>query len=187
MKFIRPIILGFTFLLISLLSAFVGPVLAPFLLPFIKWDNETSLNRDGLVPAIRGEFPRWLSLFQSPDERLPGDLTNPSIYLMWLKYGKWITALNWAFIRNRVAGLSWFAKIPAGGHFEQKDGYQCQSWAEHPEHPNFVMNCSDVWHYEKTLGKIKFVCGYEVFKIDVLVFGVNHQYWATPTFTFKRS
>jgi len=183
MKYLHPIILGFTFLFISIFAAFAGLIIGPFLLPFINREKEETLSADGSFLLRFGKFPRWLSIFQTPDEKLPGDLTQPETKSIYKKWGFYGCSFYWAFIRNRVAGLSWLAKEPASHHFVQIYGYQEQA-IELNHLLDQITDYSHIWHYEKKLGPVKFVCGYEVFKINSN--DGNSFYWACPTFTLKK-
>jgi hypothetical protein len=177
MKYLHPIILGFTFLIVSIISQFLFLIPGLFLVLFIKWDIQETYNKDGIAYSLRGVFPKWLSIFQTPDEKMPGDMTMQIMQNIRKDWGIHAASYYWAFFRNRVSGLSWLAKVPAAQHFEQKSGMQKQPG-----------DYSGIWHYELKLGPIKFVAGYEVFKMSTDAYGeiLPGDYWATPTFTIKK-
>lgn len=168
-KKLAPVLIGLPIMLISIVFAFVGLLPGIFLVRFIKRDTAPSVNRNGLVPAHRGDWPKWLSIFGTPDERAPGDLTNPQYYQMYLTHGFYVTAYMWYFVRNRLGGLSYLFKIPSNGVYWGKEmGKQ-------------VNQEDGTWYYRKSVGKVVFVTGWEVFQ------GLDNVFFASPTFTFKRA
>lgn len=78
----------------------------PFVVGFIavlcaKWDTEAT---DGYV---RGDLPRWAAVFETPDERLPGDVRGePSVKWAYAHLGKTVCAMYWLLERNRGMGIS---------------------------------------------------------------------------------
>ena len=167
-KKLAPVLIGLPIMLISFVFAFVGLLPGIFLVRLIKRDTALSVNRNGLVPAYRGDWPRWLSIFGTPDERAPGDLTNPQYYQMYLTHGFYVTSYMWYFVRNRLGGLSYLFKVPCNGRWwENKVGKQSRE--------------DGLWYYKKPLGFLVFVTGWEIFC------GLDNVFFASPTFTFKRA
>ena len=142
-------------------------LLVPFALPFTKWDKAPSepRNADGIA-IIRGDLPDWLSWFQTPDERLPGDTCEAAVKDMFLKRGKWITSWYWLGVRNIAMGLA-----VAMGH-ETTDYV--------PEQPLGFWKRGKTWRYAAMLGKVRFVVGYQVYKT------ASGRFLAAPVFTLKK-
>jgi len=124
---------------------FRSPYLAILTLPWIgfmlswlsiKWDAEPSPGGDGGDPSrtIRGDARLLRSIYQTPDERYPGDITQPAVGAWLQRFGKWICAYLWGGDRNvaqglgRVLGKEVSGYMPDGG-----DGY----WSN-----------GEVWRYD---------------------------------------
>jgi hypothetical protein len=134
--------------LLLIILSIIAPILVIFTIPFIKWDKEISTQPQRTLPP-----PKWLSWFQTPDNRLPGDLAIPEVMSVFQKYGKWVTSWYWMGLRNQVMGLAvWM-------------GEQTSDYA--PENVEGLWERTDiygtVWKYTKTIGKIKFITGYKVY------------------------
>jgi hypothetical protein len=156
MKYIVPVILGVLLLVLS----FLCPFLVILTLPFIKWDKQPT---DGV---IRGDLPKWLSWFSTPDERLPGGMYEPTVKKIYDKYGKWFTSWYWLGVRNCLMTLAVRLGKPTTDYI--------------PETPLGFWERGDIWRYSCTLGPIKFVTGYQVYKV------LDRSFQAAPVFTLKR-
>lgn len=156
-------------LLIGLLNL-VCWLLVLLALPTIKWDKEPTADHQGVGSVIRGDLPRWLSWFSTPDERLPGAMYEPTVAAMHAKWGKWVTSWYWLGFRNCLMGLA----VQLG---KTTTDYI-------PEEPLGFWERGDVWRYSKvlTLWKLplKFVIGWQVYKT------LNGTFQAAPVFTLKR-
>ena len=154
--------------LILLTIPFVGFVVA---WASIKWDDTPSAGGDGGEYSIttRGDMRIFKDVYQTPDERFPGGLNEPTV-VKWLEsYGKWACSFLWAGERNVAMGL---AKLL---------GKETHEYT--PETSGFWAN-GDVWRYSLHLGAIRIVVGWQVYgnvKIDDRV-----TFWAVPLFTIKR-
>lgn len=91
---------------------------APFVLGFVA-----------IVFANRatGRLPRWAGLWETPDERLPGDRLEPTVDRIYCKYGFFICSLYWLMLRNNGMGLAFMLGryLPDGKQLDgSKWGYQ---------------------------------------------------------------
>ena len=137
-------------LIVTLLNL-LCPLLVPLILPFAKWDTEATHARVGEQAVIRGDLPKWLSWFSTPDERLPGGLYEPTVASMHARWGKWITSWYWLGIRNCLFGLSLRLGKPATDYI--------------PDEPLGFWQRDDIWRYSARLGAFKFITGYKVYKL----------------------
>lgn len=142
-------------------------LLCPFLvllaLPFAKWDAEFSEARDGTRNIIRGDLPKWLSWFSTPDERLPGGMYEPAVSKMYDRWGKWVTSWYWLGIRNALFGMAFAFGKPTTDYI--------------PDLPLGLWKRDDIWRYSVKFGPIKFLCGYKVYKV------LDGSFRAAPCFT----
>lgn len=98
--------------LITLVLSFAAPFIVPFALPFIRWDNTLSAGNWDKTRVIRGDLPSWLSWLGTPDERLPGNLEEPSMRKMYQWFGPRVAAWYWLGVRNRLHGLAFTCALP---------------------------------------------------------------------------
>lgn len=103
MKYFFTPLLG---LLLALVSLIVAPIGMLFAVRFIKWDTEPSNGSYEQDPTIRGDLPRRLSWFQTPDERFPGGLYEPTVNSLLKDRGKLICSWYWAGWRNQMMGMA---------------------------------------------------------------------------------
>lgn len=164
MKYIKPVILG---LFLAIFSILIPPFLVPFLLPFIKWDSTPTPGGDGGTASvtIRGDLPKWLSWFSTPDERLPGDITQPAVGSCLKKFGKNFCAYYWIGQRNRAVGLATWLGQPTNEYIPSGTGY----WEN-----------GDIWRYAMNIGPLQFICGYQVYKL------LDGTFHAAPCVTIKK-
>lgn len=163
MKYILTPFIGLLITLGSLIIAPIGMLLAVW---FIKWDKEPSNGSYNQNPTIRGDLPYILKWFQTPDERFPGGLYEPTVQKCLDKYGRIITSYYWAGLRNQLMGLA--AAL----------GRQTSDYI--PEEPLGFWERDNIWRYSIMLGKIKFVCGWQVYR------KLDNTFLAVPLFTLKR-
>ena len=154
MTYIYTPLLALLITLVSLLT----PLLALFVIPFIRWDKHiTTQPQRSLapVPTIMGDLPWWLSWFQTPDQRFPGDLAIPEVGDLFNRRGKWVTAYVWCGLRNRIMGLAvWlggrtsdYAPEDVPGLWKRTDQY------------------GHVWKYTLSFGKLHIITGHNVYKM----------------------
>ena len=137
-------------LIVTLLNL-VCPVVLPFVLLFAKWDAEATPARVGEPAVIRGDLPRWLAWFSTPDERLPGGLYEPTVAGLHARWGKWVTSWYWLGIRNCLFGLALKLGKPATDYI--------------PDEPLGFWQRDDIWRYSARLGAFKFITGYKVYQL----------------------
>ncbi len=166
-------ILGIFVIIVSLFS----PLLMLIALPFIRWDKEEStvskFEADGKgggemipYPAIRGDLPKIFKWLETPDERLPGGLYEATVKDIHDKYGKYICSWYWLGLRNQVMGL-------AAALGQKTTDYI-------PEEPLGYWERGDIWRYAIAFGPVKFVTGFQVYKV------LDGTFTAVPVFTLKR-
>lgn len=167
MRYIWPPIVG---LFVSLCGIFIAPLAMLPLCLCIKWDAAPTTGGDGgeYSRTLRGDLPGiWRRIFQTPDERFPGGLNEPTV-VKWLgRYGKTWTSYLWAGTRNRCMGLSQMLGHEVTGHLPDAWGYHERD---------------DVWRKTFDLGLVGIVVGWAVYG-NV---GPDRKFWAVPLFTFKR-
>lgn len=160
--------------IVGLLLSLAGFVLAPIVMLggvwLIKWDTEPSAGSyadDPNVPkTIRGDLPRWLNWFSTPDERCPGNMFEPAIVAMLAKYGKTVTTyynLGW---RNQMMGLA--ASV----------GKETTDYI--PDKPLGFWQRDDIWRYTLALGPIYIIAGWQVYR------RLDKSFLAVPVLTAKR-
>lgn len=158
----RYLTIPLTGLLLTLVAFFLSPILMLISLPFIKWDR--AKQEDDTI--LRGSLPSFLSFLETPDQRLPGDLTIPSVKDIFDKYGKYITSWYWLGIRNQMMTLA----IRLG-----------QDTTDYiPEQPYGYWERGDIWRYSISLGRFTFVTGYQVYKV------LDGSFKAAPVFSLKK-
>lgn len=166
MNYLIPPLIGLIILLLNL----VAPLLVLFVLPFIRWDQGMSMpartHAEMPTPRIQGSLPDWLSWFETPDLRLPGDLQIPEVKAIYDRYGRTWCAWNWMGVRNVLMGMAvYFGRettdyIPEGttGFWSRPDG---------------------VWRYALRTGPITWITGYNVY------LSTSGKFQAAPVFTAK--
>lgn len=152
-------------LVITLLNL-ICPALVLLVLPFTKWDTKPSADQWGHGSVIRGDLPKWLRWFSTPDERLPGGMYEPTVASMHDKFGKYITSWYWLGVRNCLMGLAVAAGKPTTDYI--------------PEQPLGFWKRDNIWRYSANLGFCKFVVGYQVYRL------LDGTFRAAPVFTLKR-
>ena len=161
MKYLAPLA-GF----FLTLSALLAPVLALLAVPFIRWDKEISTARDESgISIIRGDLPQWLRWLQTPDERLPGGMYEPTVLAVYRRWGKGVCSWYWMGLRNTMMGLAVACGRPCASYIPETLGY----WSD-----------GNVWRWAHRVGPLKFVTGYQVYKL------LDGSFRAAPVFTLKR-
>ncbi len=173
MKYIFTPLLG---LLIALVSAIVAPIGMLFAVWFIRWDEtatETVIHwstgpgdPNESVSRIRGDLPRWLRWFQTPDERFPCAMYEPAMLSMLDTRGKLFASYWWAGWRNQLMGMAAAFGKPATDFIPESAGY----WER-----------DDIWRYSLPVGPIRIVVGWQVTKL------LDGSFLAVPVATLKRS
>lgn len=163
MKYIITPVIGLLLALVSLILAPIGMLLAVW---FIKWDKEPSNGSYNQNPTIRGDLPYFLKWFQTPDERFPGGLYEPTVADMLNKRGKIVTSYYWAGLRNQLMGLA--AAL----------GRTTEDYI--PEQPLGFWERGSIWRYSKNIGFAKFVCGWQVYR------KADQSFLAVPVCTLKK-
>lgn len=158
--------------LLVLVLNLVAPILALMALPFIKWDGviSTQPQRSGPpVPTVMGDLPWWLSWFQTPDQRFPGDLAIPEVKATFDRWGKWVTSYVWMGFRNPLMGLAaWMGReTSAYVPYDVAGLWQRQDQFGH------------IWRYTLLLGSVRLCMGYNVYAL------LDGRFWAAPVFTAK--
>jgi len=160
MNYIKPIAIA----LFLQLAALLAPLFVLLALPFIRWDGGFSLDRSNNHPAVRGDMPKWLRWLETPDERLPGGLYEPTVKSVYRRFGSLICVWYWLGIRNRLHGLAASFGEPA----------------ERPWGPEFGMQRQgSLWWIRKPLlnGRLAFKAGYRVYTLP------DKSFLAVPVFT----
>lgn len=76
----------------DLLGSLAAMVLVPFVVPF--------------ADRYTGRLPRAFWWLETPDNRLPGDLKEPTVRKVYERFGFYLTSVYWLGWRNRAYGLS---------------------------------------------------------------------------------
>lgn len=166
-------ILGLLIIIVSLFT----PIFMLIALPFIKWDKEESTTEkfeaDGKgggsmiqYTTLRGDLPSIFKWLETPDERLPGGLYEATVKDVFDKYGKYICSFYWLGLRNQMMGL-------AAALGQKTSDYI-------PEEPLGYWERDNIWRYSIAFGPIKFVTGFQVYKV------LDGTFTAVPVFTLKR-
>ena len=164
MKYIITPLIG---LLLGLGSFILAPIGMLFAVWFIKWDTVETTGSYNTFPTIRGDLPRWLRWFQTPDERFPGGLYEPTVFDILTRRGKIYTSWYWAGIRNQLMGLAAALGKPTTDYI--------------PEQPYGFWERDDIWRYALPIGPVRIVVGWQVYrKLDM-------TFLAVPVFTLKRN
>ncbi len=192
MKYILTPLIGLLLALVSLIIAPIGMIFAVW---FIKWDTEPTNGSYNQDPTIRGDLPYLLKWFQTPDERFPGGLYEPTVK-QWLEQdGKMWCSYRWAGLRNQMMGLAaalgkeapYYLPEKPEGYFEFKQGAelldQVMELAKANGEPMPSLKSTgykDIWRYILPLGPIKIVFGWQVYRCADMTF------LAVPVFTLKK-
>lgn len=154
---------------LTVLKGFINFVVSIAVIPvawatplFAKWDKEPTEG------VIRGDLPKWLSWFSTPDERLPGGMYEPTVASMYEKRGKLVTSMYWLGFRNRAHGFRQLTGKPA-------------TEAQHmnSDKARYIDLGDGLWRLTLVFGPFRFVTGYRVYN-------QKGTYVAIPTFTIKR-
>lgn len=208
MKYVFTPLVGFVLALVSLI---VPPLALPFLMWFARWDGAVTRDLDGRFPIIRGDLPRWLAWFETPDERLPGGLYEPTVEKVYVVWGKWGCTYYWLGLRNRAFGLARAIGkattdyIPEGyGFWERGDIWRQAGLLGIPGAAMLGMFLGGLMYlalwwlgadvrllYGATAAVVafcvittrgfKYVVGWQVYKY------LDGRFWAVPVFTIKRA
>lgn len=132
----------------------------------IKFDKVDSLGGDANPASrtIRGDARLFKSLYQTPDERYPGDITIKTIQ-EWMRHGRWFSSYLWGGERNVLMGLARMLGHKTSGYIPEEGMWYRRD---------------DVWRLSFDLGVLKIVVGWQV------VMDLDKQHWAVPLFTVKR-
>jgi hypothetical protein len=164
MKYIITPLIGLT---LAIISAILAPIVMLLAVWFIKWDKEPTTGSWGLNPTIRGDLPYLLRWFQTPDERFPGGLYEPTVQKWLDTKGKRYCSYMWAGMRNQMMGLAAALGRPATDYI--------------PESPMGMWKRDDIWRYSRMLGSFRFVCGWQVTKL------ASGSFLAVPVCSLKSS
>lgn len=153
-----------------------SPYCAAMLLPWlgfvlawasIKWDSAPSPGGDGGVAGttLRGDMRFGKAIYQTPDERMPGDPTQEAVGAWLSKYGKWVCAYLWAGERNVAMGLAHLL------------GHEAVDYM--PEHGAWYAR-EDAWRLIIPLGMFRIAIGNQVVR------ELDGRFRAVPLFSPKR-
>jgi hypothetical protein len=158
--------------LLTVVSFFVAPVVMLFAVWLIEWDvvespgnyaeDVTFTNNS----TIRGDLPKWLRWFQTPDERFPGGLYEPAVYDMLLRRGKTITSWYWAGWRNQLIGMAAYFGKPTTDYIPDGNGF----WQR-----------GDVWRLSIPIGFGRVLMGWKAYR------NPDKTFLAVPMFTLKHN
>ena len=163
MKYLITPLVGLLLALVSLIVAPIGMLVAVW---FIKWDDTPTNGSYNQNPTIRGDLPYLLRWFQTPDERFPGGLYEPTVQGWLDSYGKYFCSYMWAGTRNQMMGLAAALGKPATDYI--------------PETPLGFWERDDIWRYALPFGPIKIVVGWQVYR------KLDQSFLAVPVFTLKK-
>jgi hypothetical protein len=104
---VRGLILG----VLCTLAGIASMPLAPLVALFIRWDTQPTPGSYGEWPTVRGDLPRWLRCFQTPDERFPGGLYEPAVRHVLDFAGRYWCSVYW-MTRNALMGLPHVFAVP---------------------------------------------------------------------------
>ena len=149
--------------LVSLIVAPIGMLVAVW---FIKWDDTPTNGSYNQNPTIRGDLPYLLRWFQTPDERFPGGLYEPTVQGWLDSYGKYFCSYMWAGTRNQLMGLAAALGKPATDYIPEGNGF----WER-----------DDIWRYSLPIGPIRIVAGWQVYR------RLDMTFLAVPVLTLKRN
>lgn len=93
-------------ILFNVVSIPLGLLGAPIVCLFARWDRVPTPARWQPEPIIRGDLPRWARWWETPDERLPGGMYEPTVESIYKRFGRYWCSVYWLGIRNRMYGLS---------------------------------------------------------------------------------
>lgn len=154
--------------LLGHLVALLAPFVCIVAVPLIRWDRQLSKGSFDQVPAVRGDLPAWASWFDTPDERMPGNLAEPGQFDVWVKCGKEWAAWNWVGLRNRGHGFAFrYAQaLPEG------------PW---PGEPGYYETSNGLWWLRKPIfgGRWHFKAGWRHYF-------VKGKWWGVPCLTVTK-
>lgn len=155
--------LGLLWFLLGL-SAFIVAYPASYL---IKWDKTESTGGGGeaFSNTIRGDLPWWLNWYQTPDERFPGGMNEPTVVGWMFDYGKRVCSARW-MMRNRMMGLG------------KAIGYETSDYI--PEGAGYWERIDGTWRWAVHIGSFEYKIGHQVYKY------LDGKFWAVPVLTLKR-
>lgn len=141
------------------------PVVMLLALPFITWDKEPSVGSDGTWSVIRGRLPSFLADLETPDEHFPGG-SEPTLIWIYNHFGRYAASWYWAGTRNCLMTLAVRWGRPSSDYLD--------------EEPNGWLERGDIWRWSVALGPLKFVMGYQVYRM------LDGSFRAAPIVTLKR-
>lgn len=143
--------------------------LMPIILLFAKSTTQETTHY-GQPPIKRYRLPKWLSVFETPDEHLPGGLYEPTVFKMYEKWGWFITSWYWIGLRNVLHGWQWRfgIEIPK----KMRDLTQSER------------DMFRIWEKEYVVGPIKFLFGWRS-KNDHYLSYTKSGHFAVPRFSVR--
>lgn len=160
----------------SILCLLLSP-LGLLLLPLVKWDDY--LTGTNGIATVRGNWPKYLSWLDTPDERLPGDLTIKEVRSIFDKYGKSLCAWNWSFIRNRLFGLAHALRVDCNNYIPESYGWYNRTDTIINQDASLIYD-QYIWRLAVKLGPLKMVIGHQVYRHP------ENYFYSVPVFTIKR-
>jgi hypothetical protein len=141
-------------LLVALLCEVAGWMaipLVPFALLFAvhyKTPWEGSFGSGANIKRLRLRWPfRWLD---TPNEPLPGGFYEERVRLDYLRHGWYRTSMLWLW-RHRALRFAFRFGIFVDAYLPAQEGHAVHL-------PGDVR----VWRYQKTLGRLRFACGWKI-------------------------
>jgi hypothetical protein len=166
-RYLLTPIAGATLAVFSFPAAFFGMMGAVW---FVKWDTVPtagSYRDDPTVPKIiRGDLPRLLSYFETPDERCPCNSFEPDMMVMLEKYGRTFTTYWNLGVRNQMMGLAAALGKPTTAYAPEG----VKNWKR-----------GDVWAFTIPLPFYSFVGGWQIYR------KLDDTFLAVPVGTLKRN
>lgn len=131
-------------------------------------DAKTTHNNQPDIQRYR--LPKWLRVFETPDEHLPGAMYEPTVKKIYDRFGWYCTSVYWIGLRNPGQGIVW------------NDGHEV---------PKKIKDMSElekklygVYRKEKIIGPLKIIYGWETTR-DWYSTKTTDGIWATPHFTVR--
>ena len=163
--------------LLCLMLNITAPITMLFLVWTVKWDSTPTPGGDGGVPGttIRGDMGIGKAWFQTPDERCPGDITQPAVGAWLTKYGKWWCTYLWLGTRNRMMGLSkslGAERLATGVTNDDVYG---------PSDLVGYWSNGNAWKYTYVIAGLKWMVGWEVYHL------LDGTYWCYPRYSMSKA
>ncbi len=162
----------FKHLLVVLFHTFILRLVTPIIvllgLPFAKKAKRKTTHYGQDPDVQRYVLPKWLGIFNTPDEDLAGGMYEPTVKKIYEKFGAYICSVYWIGLRNQAQGFLWLF------------GWECSKELRDTNKESGYK----LLNKEYNLGLFTVIVGWEICKDNYLDYTTS-GYYAIPQIDIK--